>query len=86
MAVLPALDRTRVAAQFMREMTTPSSYTKAELNAAIAAADDWVEANAAAYNTALPVAFRTNASVGHKALLLAYVIMRRNGKLRANED
>lgn len=86
MALLDATNRTRTGAQFQRENTEPSSWVKSELTAAIAAADQWCEDNAAAFNTALPVAFRTKASTTQKAMLLAFVIMRRNGRLRAEED
>lgn len=51
--------------------------TKADLQAAVNAADDWADTNAAAYNTALPAAFRTNATQPQKALLLAMVVLAR---------
>lgn len=51
--------------------------TKTDIQAAVNAADDWADTNAAAYNTALPVAFRTNATAAQKALLLALVILAR---------
>jgi len=51
--------------------------TKADLQAAVNAADDWADANAAAYNTALPATFRTNATASQKAVLLAMVILAR---------
>ena len=41
------------------------------------AADDWADANASLYNAALPLAFRTSASTGQKALLLAIVLLAR---------
>jgi hypothetical protein len=85
MAVMDAINRARCAAQFMREVALPG-LVKADLTAAVAAADDWVEANSAAYNTALPQPFRNVASTTVKGLLLCFVIMRRNGRLRAQED
>lgn len=85
MAVLSEQDRFRTFAQFMREVALPG-LTKAQLRAAVDAADDWAEANAASYNTALPAAFRTTASTAVKGLLLCFVIMRRNGRLKASED
>lgn len=51
--------------------------TKSDLLAAVTAADTWIDANAASFNTALPVAFRNNASNGQKALLLAVVALAR---------
>lgn len=50
---------------------------KADIQAAINAADDWANTNAASFNTALPVAFRTNATATQKALLLACVVLAR---------
>lgn len=84
---LDAPGRARVAAQWMREQLTPTSgFTKADLTAAVAAADDWMDTNQASYNTALPVGFRTNATTAQKAELFAYVLWRRIGRLRAQED
>lgn len=56
---------------------TDCSITKADLLAAVNAADTWVDNNAASFNSALPVAFRTWASVGMKATLLAVVALAR---------
>ncbi len=50
---------------------------KADLRAAIDAADDWANSNAASFNTALPTAFRNNATAGQKAFLLAAVTLAR---------
>lgn len=51
--------------------------TKAQLDAAITATDDWIESNAASYNTALPVAARTNLTAGQKAELFMRVALKR---------
>lgn len=51
--------------------------TKAELDAAIAATDNWIDTNAASYNTALPLAARTKLSAGQKAELFSIVALRR---------
>lgn len=83
---LDATNRARTGAQYMRDNATPCTFKKTDLVAAVAAVDDWVEANATAYNTALPVAFRNAATASQKALILAYVCMRRAGVLRAQED
>ena len=50
---------------------------KSDLRAALDAADAWTNTNTSSYNTALPVAARTNLTASQKALLLAYVIMKR---------
>ena len=55
-------------------------FTRAELIAAIDAADAWADSNAASFNAALPLPFRSTASASWKALLLSYVAMRRSGK------
>lgn len=87
MAVLPAQDRARVSAQYQRSASLGSvAFGKLALAAAVAAVDGWVEANQAAFNAALPVGFRTTATPEQKSLLLAYVVMRRVGLLRAEED
>ncbi len=59
---------------------SPFNFSKIDIRAAIDAADAWATANAASYNTALPTAFRNGASATQKALLLAYVCIRRAGK------
>lgn len=86
MAVLDSTARARVYAAFMRENTETSSFSKAELAAAVAAVDDWVEANQSSFNTALPTGFRTKASTAQKTFLFAFVLMRRIGRLRTDED
>jgi hypothetical protein len=60
--------------------------TKAELRAAIDATDDWIDANQASFNTALPQPFRSAASTPQKTFLFCYVAMRRASLLRAEED
>jgi hypothetical protein len=54
--------------------------------AAINATDAWIDANAAAFNTALPQPFRGAATADQKTLLLCWVAMRRAGLLRVEED
>jgi hypothetical protein len=85
MTLLPDTDRARTVAQWMRDQAG-TGVTKADLRAALNAADQWVEDNTTSYNTALPTAFRTAASVFQKTMLLAYVLMRRMGRLHAEED
>jgi len=80
MAVLPDPDRVNVWATFMRELSAERegiNLSKVDLRAAVNAADAWADANAAAYNTALPVAARTNLTTQQKARLLMFVIRRR---------
>ncbi len=51
--------------------------SKPQLDAAIAATDDWIDANAVAFNTALPAAARTGLSSQQKAELLCRVALAR---------
>lgn len=80
MAALSQAERDRVWRWIQRDLNLGScSFTKSQLAAAVSAADDWADANAAAFNAALPAAFRNSATNAQKALLLAYVIVRRHG-------
>ena len=53
--------------------------SKADLDAAITATDNWIDTNAAAFNTALPVAARTTLTVAQKAELFMRVALKRFG-------
>lgn len=86
MAVLTEQGRARVAAQWGRDNETPVAFTKPDLAAAVAAVDDWVEANTPSFNQALPLPFRTSATAAQKAEIFAYVLWRRVGRLQAAED
>jgi hypothetical protein len=80
MAVLPDGERKAAADDLGREFSElglPCGITKPELLAAAAAADAWVEANAAAFNAALPQPARGTLSNRQKALLLSRVAHRR---------
>jgi hypothetical protein len=66
----------------MRVGTDPSAFTKAELRAAVDAADQWLDDNAASFNSALPVAFRTTANQAQKNLLVSFVTEMRAGVVR----
>jgi hypothetical protein len=86
MALLPDLDRNRIWRWFMRRNTDSCNFTKTELRAAVDATDTWIDQNAAAFNTALPVAFRNNASLTQKTYVFCLVAMRRAGILKVEED
>lgn len=86
MAVLPDVDRNRIWRWFMRQNLEGLGVTKADLRAAVDAADSWCENNTTSFNTALPQPFRSAATPTQKTLLLCYVAMRRAGKLRVEED
>lgn len=86
MALLSSNERFRVTAQWMRENKEICSFTEAELRAAVDATDQWIEDNTAAFVAALPVGYRTKSSATQKTLLFVFVLMRRSGRLRAEED
>lgn len=88
MAVLSSEERRRIMAYAMRQASTlaVSGVDKTELRAAIDATDAWIDSNAASFNSALPVTFRTNANLVQKTILFCYVAMRRAGILRVDED
>lgn len=86
MALLDATARARTVAQWMRENLTGCAFTKPDLQAAVAATDQWVEDNTSSFNTALPQPFRSSATAEQKAWVLAFVLWRRIGRLRAQED
>lgn len=80
MAVLPSADIARIQRGLSRwwsNLREPFTISKANFNAAVVAADAWVDANAASYNTALPVTFRNGATATQKSLLLVAVILMR---------
>jgi hypothetical protein len=70
--------RKAVWAAFMDELSSrresTGSLLKAEIRAALDAADQWVSDNATSYNNALPTAFKTNATTAHKNELLQFVL------------
>jgi hypothetical protein len=76
MAVMIAADRAECHGNYMRNPDVGEVYglTKIELRAALDAADDWVNANAAAFNTALPQPARSAMSTSQKARLLLWVV------------
>lgn len=85
MAVLSDADRIAAARQWIQrafvELNTTATLNGAQIKAAVDAADDWADANAASYNSALPTTFRNTATVDQKTLLLSYVILHRAGIL-----
>jgi hypothetical protein len=83
MATLSDADRHLAARQWVdkihRELNNRADWSYTDIKAAVDAADAWADANAAAFNTALPAGFRTAANTAQKTLLLCYVILRRAG-------
>lgn len=80
MAALTDADRVEIWAEVMRDVSAgsePCGVLKAELRAAVDAADVWANSNAGAYNSALPQPARTILTPGQKARLLMYVVRQR---------
>ena len=86
MALLSDTDRQRTAYAWARSQIETVTFTRSQLKAAVDAADQWVEDNQTSFNTALPIPFRTNATLTQKVILLAYVLWRRIGQLKTTED
>lgn len=80
MAALPEADRAAIWAEFMRELSAarePIGLNKIELRAAFNAVNDWVEANAASLNAAIPQPARSQLTRQQKARLLQMVVRQR---------
>jgi hypothetical protein len=82
MAVLPDADRARIYRGLMRfwsriDVCEPIPSVKVVVRSAVDAADNWADANAAAYNNALPAEVKTQWSANAKAMLLAMVVLAR---------
>ncbi len=77
MAVLVEGDRFDVWANLMRLGEPYSGMLKTDLRAAVDATDDWIEANQASFNSALPLLARTSLTTRQKALLFMAVAARK---------
>lgn len=85
MAVLDAANRLKVFGHACRTEAWPG-LIKPDLSAAINAADQWIEDNQASFNAALPLPFRTTATLTQKTLIFAYVAFRRAGLLKVEGE
>jgi hypothetical protein len=77
---LTAQQRTNLRASWatlISERREAFPLSKTQLDAAIAAVDDWIDANAVSYNNALPVAARSGLTTAQKAELLHLVALKR---------
>lgn len=80
MAVLNETERARLWRGLMRYWSNQHEslgLTKADLRAAVDAADTWLESNATSYNSALPQPARGALTSGQKALILAVAALAR---------
>jgi hypothetical protein len=75
MAVLSESDRAALWAAWQRENVEACGITKADLRAAVNAADSWVDAAASSYNSALPLPARTTLTRDLGRTLLADVVV-----------
>jgi hypothetical protein len=81
MAALSGADRISVGAEFQQERSLArdvfGGLTKADIQATVVAIDDWVVANAAAFNSTIPQPARGALTAPQKALLFEMVLRRR---------
>ena len=80
MATLSESDRIAIWEKWMRRMSQNRQnipLLKLEVRAAVDSIDDWVDANAASFNDALPAAAKANLTAAQKAELLSFVVLRR---------
>ncbi len=81
MAVLPDPDRATVTAEFQQDVSAAreafGALTKADIRAATNAIDDFLNTNAAAMNSAIPLPARTALTTAQKARLFNRVVNKR---------
>lgn len=77
MAVLSDGERFNTWAEYMQENREGFTLSKVDVRAAVNAIDDFLQNNAAALNSAIPLPARTALSTTQKALLLTAVVRRR---------
>ena len=80
MAQLDSTDRARIWRALMRywsNLREVCGVSKADLLAAVDATDVWIDDNAGSFNSALPVAARTNLTATQKTLLFCCVALMR---------
>lgn len=81
MAILDEADRVEVWAELMRKYSrdgeTIGAITKADLRTAVDALDDFMNANAATINNALPEPAKAVLTPAQKALMLSFVVLKR---------
>lgn len=89
---LAQMDRDRARNQFMRlegrTAATPESFafTKPELTTALNSIDAWVDSNLTSLGNAISSGTRAKFTTQQRLQILCYVLQRRIGRLRADED
>lgn len=81
MAAMPAPDRIAIGAEFQSDVSHAremfGACTKSDIQAAVAAIDDWVVANATSFNSAIPLPARTALTAAQKTSLFMRIVRRR---------
>ena len=78
MAILTTQQRGEIHAYLCRRFGY-GVITKADVQAVVDAADSWQDANAAAFNAALPEPGKTALNLTQKTIVFCYVALRRAG-------
>ncbi len=80
MTPLPDADRGRIATGLQRywsRLWEGTPFLGADIRAAINVTDDWIDAKQAEYNAALPLPFRTSATLVQKTIMFCAVALMR---------
>jgi hypothetical protein len=67
------------ARKFFAEAAVAANFSHTDLNAAAGATDDYIESIQSAYNAALPLPFRSDATLQQKTLMFCWVALKRAG-------
>lgn len=70
-------DRREIWAEWMRLNRESISVTKQDLRAALDAIDDWIDAQTASFNAAIPLPARTELSAAQKSRLFSMLLAKR---------
>lgn len=81
------VERTRIAMfRSYAGQNWPGQFLKTDWRTAVQATATWIEQNQAAYNNALPAAFRAALTQQQKTVLFCLVALREAGLLKVEED
>ncbi len=85
MAVLTRAERKKIASPWIKKVLTQDGNSKTihlgDIEAAIQATEDWINANKASYVAALPEPYKSRTDAQAKILLFAYVALKQGGLL-----
>ena len=78
---------TKIASQLLRDNRQPlGGITKGQVFDTVKATDLWIDANVASWHAALPAQAMTGLTQVQRNWIFAYVLDRRIGRLRVEED